>query len=355
MRAEKDPTTGNWLMQYRYTDSQGNRRKSTKRGFKTKRDAENWLREFLLTQDGSLDMRLDDFAHQIYFPDLTNRLRENTIRTKLYIYDDKIKNQLGHRRISEITTADIRKWQSNLLAQGFRLTYTRKIHCELSALFNYAVKHYDLRSNPCRAAGSIGSKQAENINFWTKMEYQRFIYAVMSKNTSYYAFQFLYYTGVRLGELLGLYPSDFDWGRETVHIRRSYQRIKGRDILTDPKTTKSIRVISLPKFLCEEMQEYIGMLYGIQPSDRIFANISKSYLHNELTRGAKEAGVKRLKIHELRHSHVSLLIDMGFSALAISERMGHETENMTLRYSHLFPTRQTEIAEKLNLLNSEDY
>ncbi len=90
------------------------------------------------------------------------------------------------------------------------------------------------------------------------------------------------------------------------------------------------------------------MLYGIKPTDRLF-QISKHYLHHEMDRGSKAAKVKRIRIHDLRHSHVSLLIDMGFSALAIADRVGHESIDITYRYAHLFPSKQTEMADKLNL------
>lgn len=122
-------------------------------------------------------------------------------------------------------------------------------------------------------------------------------------------------------EMLALTPSDFDFGRNTVTINKSYQRIKGRDVITSPKTAKSNRTIKMPHFLCEEMQEYIGMLYEISEDERMF-QVTKSYLHHEMDRGAKAANVKRIRIHDLRHSHISLLIEMGFSALAIADRVG---------------------------------
>ena len=86
----------------------------------------------------------------------------------------------------------------------------------------------------------------------------------------------------------------------------------------------------------------------MEPTDRLFT-VTKSYLHHEMDRGAKEAGVKRIRIHDLRHSHISLLIDMGFTALAIADRVGHESIDITYRYAHLFPTRQVEMADKLDI------
>ena len=147
--------------------------------------------------------------------------------------------------------------------------------------------------------------------------------------------------------MLALTPADFDFKAETVTINKSYQRLHGEDIITTPKTKKSNRTIKMPKFLCEEMQEYIGMFYSADKNDRLFP-VSKSYLHHEMDRGAKEAGVKRIRIHDLRHSHVSLLIEMGFTALAIADRLGHESIEVTYRYAHLFPSKQTEMANRLD-------
>lgn len=148
-------------------------------------------------------------------------------------------------------------------------------------------------------------------------------------------------------ELLALTPKDFNFERQELIINKSYQRLNGRDVITTPKTKKSNRTIKMPKFLCEEMREYIDMLYEIGEDERLF-QITKSYLHHEMDRGAKIAGVKRIRIHDLRHSAISLLIEMGFSALAIAERVGHESIDITYRYAHLFPTKQTEMADKLD-------
>lgn len=103
----------------------------------------------------------------------------------------------------------------------------------------------------------------------------------------------------------------------------------------------------MPEFLAEELKDYIESLYGVDEDDRIFP-ISKSYLHHEMDRGCAATGVKKIRIHDIRHSHVSLLIDMGFSAVAIANRVGHESIDITYRYAHLFPTRQGDMASKLN-------
>ena len=151
-RAEKDPKTGKWLIQYRYTDWRGQRKKSTKRGFATKREAEEWLRNFLATQQADFNMCFEDFL-KIYYADMEKRLREHTMRNKKYIIDLKILPYFGKMKLNEITVATIRKWQGELMSQDYSQTYLRTVNNQLSAVFNYAVRYYDLPNNPCRKAG----------------------------------------------------------------------------------------------------------------------------------------------------------------------------------------------------------
>ena len=199
MKAEKDKKTGKWLIQYRYTDWQGKRRKSTKRGFATKREAEEWLRNFLITQKADFDMKFEDFW-KIYCADMETRLREHTMRTKKYIVELKILPYFGNKRVNDITAADIRQWQNELIKMGYSPTYLKTINNQLSAIFNYAVRYYDLKSNPCAKAGSMGKSKAEEMDFWTGEEFRKFIDSVMNKRLSYMAFMTLYWTGMRLGD-----------------------------------------------------------------------------------------------------------------------------------------------------------
>ena len=199
MKAEKDKKTGKWLIQYRHTDWQGKRRKSTKRGFATKREEEEWLRNFLITQKADFDMKFADFW-KMYCADMETRLREHTMRTKKYIVELKILPYFGNKRVNDITAADIRQWQNELIKMGYSPTYLKTINNQLSAIFNYAVRYYDLKSNPCAKAGSMGKSKAEEMDFWTGEEFRRFIDSVMNKRLSYMAFMTLYWTGMRLGD-----------------------------------------------------------------------------------------------------------------------------------------------------------
>jgi integrase len=191
------------------------------------------------------------------------------------------------------------------------------------------------------------------MKFWTKEEYTQFSETIMDKPLSFYAFEMLYWCGIRVGELLALTPADFDFERNTVSINKSYQRIKKQDVITDPKTKKSFREVKMPVFLVEEIKEYLTQIYGIGENDRMFT-VTKSYLYHEMKRGSKEAGVKKIRIHDLRHSHVSLLIELGYSAVAIADRVGHETIEITYRYAHLFPSVQNQMVRSLENLRKED-
>ncbi len=349
----KNEHNGTWYVMARYLDWKGNSKQKCKRGFATKRDAQDWERTFQMQNAADMDMSFEAFL-ELYEKNVRPRLKENTWLTKEHIIKTKILPYFGKRNISSITSKDVIAWQNELLAyrdkkkQPYSLTYLKTVHNQLSAIFNHAVRFYDLRANPAAKAGSMGDKDGSNISFWTKEEYLRFADAMMDKPVSYYAFEMLYWCGIREGELLALTPADFNFKNRTVKISKSYQRLHGEDVITSPKTKKSNRTIKMPAFLCEEMQDYLKMLYGIKRKERIFM-ISKSYLHHEMDRGAKEAGVKRIRIHDLRHSHVSLLINMGFTPVAIADRLGHESIEVTLRYAHLFPSKQTEMIERLEM------
>lgn len=353
MAVYKEGKTNTWRVIYRYTDWTGERKQSQKRGFKTKREALAWEREQLNKATADLDMTFASFVEQ-YTADMKTRIKENTWATKDHIIRTKLLPYFGKLKMCNITAQQIITWQNEMLNhkdendEKYSPVYLRSVNSQLSAIFNHAVRYYNLRENPCKKAGSMGKKKNREMLFWTKDEYLKFAEVMMDKPLSFYAFEMLYWCGIREGELLALTPADFDFEKCTVSITKSYQRLNGQDLITTPKTEKSNRVIKMPQFLADEMQDYLKQLYGIEPNDRMFT-ITKSYLHREMDRGAKEAGVKRIRIHDIRHSAVSLLIDMGFSATAIADRVGHESIDITYNYAHLFPSKQTEMAEKLNM------
>lgn len=359
MPVYKDGARNTWYVKFKHKNWKGESKWVTKRGFKTKREATQWERDFEAREDGSLDMTFTEFV-KVYRKDRNPRIKESTSAMKDNIIATKLIPYLGHKRIREITTRDVIQWQNEMLAyrdphtgMPYSKSYLKTIHNQLSAVFNHAVRYYKLKENPAAIVGNMGSEKGIRMKYWTKEQYLKFADAIMDDPRAYYAFEALYWCGIREGEMLALTPRDLDFEKETVSITKTFQHLKGRDIITEPKTPKSVREVKMPGFLVRELQEYIRMRYDLRPDDRLFP-LSKSYLYRVMEKGSEEAGVPRIRIHDLRHSHVSLLIDMGYSAVAIADRMGHESIDITYRYAHLFPTVQADMADKLNAMMEVD-
>lgn len=346
MPVYKDKDRGTWYCCFYYTDWQGSKKRKIKRGFTKQKEAKEYERNFLDKVQSNSQMTMASLT-SLYIEDMQNRLRQSTMSNKKYLIDTKILPYFIKTKISDIKPTTIRHWQNELISQGYSETYLKTINNQLCAILNYAVKYYGLKENPCHKAGSMGRKNAKEMQFWTRDDFNTFINNV-DDIQAYNAFLILYWCGLRVGELLALTKNDIDFENKTLSVNKSYQRLKGQDIITEPKTPKSNRLIALPDFLCKELKNYIDQLYD--DNARLF-QMSKHSLYKELRQGCQQSGVKRIRIHDLRHSHASLLIELGFSPLLIAERLGHENIETTLNtYSHLYPHKQTELACMLDTL-----
>ncbi|MBQ0041310.1 MAG: site-specific integrase [Clostridiales bacterium] len=352
MSVYKDQEFGTWRVVFRYTDWQGHSRQTQKRGFATRREAVAWEAEQKAIKRVNLHMKFSSYV-ELYYEDIKSRVRLTTFKNKEYIIETKILPYFKDRKVDSITPRDIICWQNEMKSaktddgSPYAETYLRTIHNQMSALFNHAVLFYGLPENPCRKAGSMGKKEAPEMLFWTLDEYEKFAEVMMDNPRLYYAFEILYWCGLREGELLALTKKDIDFKRGTITVVKSYQRIEGDDIFTDPKTPKGFRVIDMPDFLVSELKDYVNMQYKLEPDERLFKT-TKYGLNKAIERGAKKAGVKKIRVHDLRHSHVSLLINQGFSAVDIGKRVGHKAIDITLRYAHMFPSTQQRMVEELN-------
>lgn len=357
MGAYRDESkNGTWYCRFSYTNWKGERINKKKRGFATKKEALAWEKDFLNQQAGTLDMTFEEFF-EVYKKDRKPRIRLNTWKTKESIIVHKVMPYLGKLKINEITSVTIIQWQNTLMEieddQGnkYSQTYLRTIHAQLSSVLNHACRYYNLPNNAARDVGTMGEKEASEMDFWTQAEYEKFIEVIKNKPHSFYAFELLYWCGLRVGELLALTKEKFDFDSKTIRIDQSLQRIDGEVIITAPKTKKSVRTVVMPDFVADELSYYLNSFYKLHATDLIF-NFSKSFLHHEMDRGSKLSGVKRIRVHDLRHSHVSLLIELGYSAIAIASRVGHESIDITYRYAHLFPSKQIEMADSLTDLRA---
>ena len=355
MPAYKDEKTGKWFAKFYYTNWQGIKKQKWKRGFATKKEALGFERDFLEKQSANPDMTFQNL-YEIYMEDMAARLKQSTLLTKKAVLQTHILPFFGSKPINEIKASDVRRWQAKLMSSpnNYSQTYLKKINTELNSIINYAKRFYDLNTNPCGKAGTIGKAKAEEMDYWTYDEYIAFRDGVKDKSLSYICFEVLYWTGMREGELLALSPADIDLDNKTISINRTYQRIEGKDVFTSPKTRKSKRKIPIPDFLCQELSDYIQSRYMLDADERLFP-VTKSYLSHEMIRGCKNTGVKKIRIHDIRHSHASLLINQGCDALMLADRLGHEKVSTTLNtYSHLFPHKQQELVHSLESLQATD-
>lgn len=194
-----------WRAVYRYTDFTGKRRQTHKRGFNTKREAEFWLENKKKAENGQLNMTFGSF-YEIYERDKKARVKETTFETKSYVVRDKILPYFKDRRMDEIKPKDVMEWQNELLnyrnekGEPYSSGYLRTIHAQLSAIFNFAKRYYGLSTNPAAIVGTMKNDVEKEVEIWTKEEYLKFSEAVMDKPLSFYAFEVLYWTGVREGD-----------------------------------------------------------------------------------------------------------------------------------------------------------
>ena len=355
MPAYKDEKTGKWFAKFYYTNWQGIKKQKWKRGFATKKEALGFERDFLEQQSANPDMTFQNL-YEIYMEDMAARLKQSTLLTKKTVLQTHILPFFGSKPINEIKASDVRRWQAKLMSSpnNYSQTYLKKINTELNSIINYVKRFYDLNTNPCGKAGTIGRAKAEEMDYWTYDEYIAFREGVKDKPLSYICFEILYWTGMREGELLALSPADIDLDNKIISINRTYQRIGGKDVFTSPKTRKSKRKIPIPDFLCQELSDYIQSRYMLDADERLFP-VTKSYLSHEMLRGCKNTSVKKIRIHDIRHSHASLLINQGCDALMLADRLGHEKVSTTLNtYSHLFPHKQQELVHSLESLQATD-
>ncbi len=289
------------------------------------------------------------------------RRKQSTCGTKEHIIIHKILPYFKDKKVFSITVKDIETWQNTLLTaktnKGTKLsdTYIRTIRSQLTAIMNYAVRMYGLPFNPLYRAEMIGKKDAEDRPFWTLEQYKLFREVAAEKPSYYYAFEVLYWTGMRMGELLALKYNDLDLVNLTITIDETYNRIRGKDVITSPKTASSKRIVHIPEVLAYELSEYITGIYGLDNDTRLF-QVTKSGLHRELDRVIEICGLPDMPVHGFRHSFASLLQSEEVKApeIVVSTFLGHSKQKtMTAKYSHVYQKDLVSVADRLNEIMEE--
>ena len=312
--AYREKDTKKWTAQWFETNVMGEKKKRRKRGFETKREALEFERSKKLSNERSMDMKLSDFI-EIYFSDKQNELKDRTIKNKRYMMQQHIVPYFGNQMMSEIKASQIIQWQNEIQKKGYSDSYLRMIQNQLTSLFTHAAKIYDLPVNPCKKVKRMGNSDSRSLNFWTLDEYKQFI-QTMEPGTRYYLiFEMLFWTECRIGELLAITKADINFEKNQLSINKTYYRT------------------------------------GMPDAERLFPVVQEAVQH-KMKRQIELAGVKKIRVHDLRHSHVAYLIEKDVEPLLIRDRLGHKDIRITLNtYGHLYPNQQRKIA---NLLDNEN-
>jgi integrase len=348
MPAYQDKDTKTWFVKCYYTDHTGARQQKKKRGFKLQRDAKKWESEFLSAYKFDNKTTFGTVWEQ-FMEEMRPRQRITTQRG----YESSGKHILP--TFKDIPVGDIKEqqiilWQNEMMEKEYSDIYLNKIDSMFRTAYRFGMKRCKLPFDIFSDIKKMG-RQTKRTEFWTHDQYKAF-YAVICKHVQgpvpKMAFQMLFYCGLRIGELLALTAGDVDLDNHIIHITKSLQRIHRQDVITPPKTAKGTRDIAMPIFLTAELKDYMGHIYGCNSDSRLF-NISKTVLYYPMRIYCDTANVPKIRLHDLRHSHVAHLIEKGVSPMAISERLGHESVNVTLgTYGHLYPNKQREIADLLD-------
>lgn len=343
-----------WYANFYYTDWKGVKQHKCKRGFSTRREAQEYERDFLNAEATDPDITFPSLVEN-FFIENENRLKPTTYANKKFLIAKHVLPYFKELKISEITPLTIHRWQNELIGyrdeegNPYSPTYLRSINRQMSCLMNYAVRFYKLKSNPCRQTEGMGKEAAEEMHIWTQEQFQTFINGE-EKPTFHLVFDILFYTGMRVGEMLALTPEDI-LETKAIRINKNYQVVDGKEYFLTPKTENGARTITIPESLYNELRAYIRDL-SIEPDERLFY-FGRTAVEAEMKAVEKKTGLPHIRVHDLRHSHASMLIQMNYSLLAISKRLGHSSPEVTGKiYSHLYPGTDRDLADDLDLVRT---
>lgn len=339
---------GRWYVYLRYKNWDGETKQHKKTGFATKKAAQQYEIEYKRKKEGSSDMSLQSL-YELYIEDKKHRVKASTVFLQESNYKTYIQPYFAVS-VDELTLSAIRNWQNQLSGKGLSAALIRSVTTELGAILKFGKKYYNITTIDASMIDKP-AKIKKDMNFWTLDDWREIEPNLRADNGVDVMISFLFWTGCRLGEMLALTPADFDFESSAVKIKKTIAKSSAGYIVQDPKTKKSNRTILLPKKIADSVKSYISKLYGIKPNDFIFGGYSacQSQIKREIMRLSNKCGVKRIRIHDLRHSHASLLIEQGLPPLLIADRLGHENVTTTLNiYGHLYPNKQEDILNKLN-------
>lgn len=343
-----------------YIDANGSQKRYHKRGFATADEAKEWERVFLLesTTGVSSNMTVNDLY--IKFMDRKKLvIRERTFYQTDLSFKKHILPFLGNIKLSNLTLEKIEKYQHDLLTVNkqngkvLKNSTLELIQKELKSLLVFAYEKSYIKNMHILSFKKVINidESKKEVDFWQPEEFYKFI-EVVDDIVYTTLFNVLYWCGLRIGEALALNWNDIDFNKKTITINKSYSEYKHR--ITNPKTQNSYRTVIMPNKCLDEVSklfEHDKQIIGFDNQKYIFhfeKPLNQDTIKIRKDRWIAKAHVKRIRIHDLRHSHVSLLINLGFSAFDIAKRLGHSVDMVNNIYGHWFQNAQNKMVDKLN-------
>ncbi len=365
MSVHKDKKTGKWYYTGKYKDIMGARHDYKKRGFSTKGEAKDAETAFLLKIKGGHGRIKMKALIELYHEEMSSVIKTSTLHLYDMIERLHILPVFGDKFIDTIKTTDITRWNKTRGLTGnngqpYSQQYITNMYLHMSGLLTFAVNHRFISDNPCRYAkpykdpNQVKPQQESEINFWEIDEYNQFIASVKDINYKEH-YDTLFLTGLRIGEFVALRWKDLDIKNRKLSVKGTFSTVTGT--ITTPKTSTSIRTIDLPTRLVEELKtryDRLSKLDGFTDDYFIFGDIRPVYpctVRRHFNKDIEVAGVKRITIHGLRHSHASyLLANSQLSEALVAERMGHSIEMLRSTYAHIYEKRRTALVDYIENL-----
>jgi integrase len=340
MSVLKDELRETWYVSVRINNKQ-----HKKRGFKTRAKAKEYERKLL--QNGLDEVILFDDVLEHFLFMYESKRKTSSIRQMNSTIRNHIKPYFHNKDIAKITNKNIIDWQLQLNSKGYSFNHKKTINTKLSAIFAHAVKYYNLKGNPCTAVGGFERTESKKeMLFWTHDEYKNFRKNIKNLKDQV-TFDLLFYTGLRLGELLGLTWQDVNLDFKSIDINKQIQ-VNGSWELTSLKTASSNRIIRIDNNLVELLSELKKGASGefVLGSD---VPLSKSDLWRSYKAYLELCDNKQIRIHDFRHSNATFLISLGADIFMIAKRLGHADKVQVFNtYGHLYPEKEYDIIDKIN-------
>lgn len=346
---------------YFYIQTPDGRKQKLLRGFKTKKLAKQAYEQFMEKHlvapqkyDGKNIVRYE-LARREYLGYARNTVKESSLYDFIHTAKKHYDDFFAGRDMQTVTKQDIIEWQDQLWAKTYRgKLYTqktlKKIYGQFSVFYSWCVEHYGFDDALKGVKMPKRKDNKEPRQIWTEAEFERFIASV--DDLRYRAiFTALFYCGCRVGELQALRSTDYDGQQFYIHGTLTRKTMDGSPYrITETKNYKS-RYVPLPDKAKRVIDSWIAQkTQTATPSTYLFggsAPISLNAIQNAMTRGIELSNVKRIRIHDLRHSYVSLLMSKGANFGVIAALIGDTLEQVVKTYAHHTEEDKTNIISLL--------